>query len=149
MKTKAIVPIFIALIFIGSIFVVFARGGGGVTGSTQLTVQYSGFYGPKQKDIQLYGNISAFDLLNEYVNFKAVAGKATCITYPPKEEYTSQTQIIDICNNNKTEWVFYVNGVSITENAEQYIVTKNDKITFSYEVIKKSAVNESSINETI
>jgi hypothetical protein len=144
---KSVIPLFLALIFVGSIFVVFTGKGGQTTGTAQITVDYSILYGTKQKDVQLWGNATAFDLLNGYANFRAESGQVRCITYPPKAELKSISN--ELCGNNKTSWKFYVNDVVSTENAEHYVVQNGDKIKFSYQEIKKTAVNESTINETI
>lgn len=140
LTVKSIIPLFLALIFVGSIFVVFTRGGGKAIGTSEIIVDYSVLYGTKQKTMQLWGNTTAFDLLNEYANFRAESGQVTCITYPPKAELKSTSS--ELCENNRTEWKFYVNGAVSTEDPEHYIIQNNDKIRFSYQEIKKSAINE-------
>ena len=129
LTVKAIVPLFIALIFVGSIFVVFTQSSGGAKGNAELTINFGLPNMIEQQKITLPGNITALEMLSTYASYVEVdAGNIKCIA--------------SYCNTNRSAWKFYSNDAVPEEDAEHYIVKDGDKIMFRYEETKKTSINE-------
>jgi hypothetical protein len=129
LKAKAIVPLFIALIFIGSIFVVFTQGGSGKPGNAELTINFGQPNMVDQQKMNIAGNMTALELLSSYANYVSVdAGNVKCIG--------------SYCNTNRSAWKFYANDAVPIENTEHYVVKDKDQILFRYEEIKRISINE-------
>lgn len=123
---KKIVPIFLALVFLGSIFVVFTRSGGGSPGTIEMTINFGMPNMVETKNFDIAGNMTTLEILSSYATrVELTAGNIKCIG--------------DYCNTNRTAWKFYVNDNVPSESAEKYIAKDKDRILFRYEEVKKSA----------
>jgi hypothetical protein len=142
-KLKMIIPVFIMVIFISSIFVVFSSGGV-TTHTARLIVDFgqpSMFY---DQEVALASNTSASRLLSAHAQSVELSNKqVTCI--------------IDYCNTNATKWYFHTvkndpifgqQEVNSGIAPDDYIVQESDIIIFRYMDAQNSAAN-SVINNTV
>ncbi|MDD5182275.1 MAG: DUF4430 domain-containing protein [Candidatus Nanoarchaeia archaeon] len=128
LKMKSIVPLFLALVFFVSIFGVFTQSGS-TKGKAQIVISFGLPDMTEQKEFSIAGNVTALELLSSYASYvEADHGDVRCIA--------------DYCSTNRSEWKFYVNNNIPEESAEKYVVKDGDLMTFRYEEIKKTTVNE-------
>lgn len=131
---KLILPLFIALIFISSIFVVFSSGGIKMN-KARLIVDFGQPGMLFDKEIALASNTTAVRLLS---------ANAQRIELKDKQIYC----IVDYCNTNVTKWYFYTvkdTGLGPQETypgvpPDDYIVQNNDIILFRYQMAKNTTV---------
>lgn len=135
---KTMIPVFLALIFLGSIFAVFSHSSGSSKlGNAELIVNFGLPTMIEGKEITVTQNLSALRFLSSYaVHVEVDSGDVKCIS--------------NYCNTDTSAWIFYVNNVLSDENAENYIVKRGDQILFRYEQLPEPEVvlGASSINET-
>jgi len=131
-KLKMIVPLFIAVIFISSIFVVFSSGGLQAH-KARLIVDFGQPGLLFDREVALGANTTAIQLLSNY---------AQSIELKDTQIYC----IIDYCNTNLTKWYFStVNEMGMEADPgispDSYIVKDKDVILFRYEVIRNQTTN--------
>jgi len=142
-KMKMIVPLFIAVIFISSIFVVFGSGHGGSAKATLiLDFGQPDMYYTSKQDIS--DNTTALNLLSSYApQIKIESGAVKCI--------------MDYCNTATGNWRFYnvyetELGPQLTKpdiEPEYYYLTPDETILFRYEFnITQETTNATVENQT-
>ena len=126
---KTIVPIFLALIFLGSVLAVFTYGGKAETGKAEIIVDFGQPNMVYKSVIDIAENTSAMRFLSSYATkIELENGQVDCIA--------------DYCNTNSSKWNFYVvesggyGEKTPAENPEEYIVQFGDSIRFRYEWAK-------------
>lgn len=126
-NAKTLVPIFIAVIFVSSIFVVFERGGS-ASDQARLVVDFGQPGLSFDRTVGVGNDTTALRMLSANANdVKLENGKIKCIT--------------DYCNTEKGIWKFYkvvpnplgYDTATPEQTAESYIVQKGDIIMFRYE----------------
>lgn len=124
---KKIVPIFIALLFIGSILVVFTTGNR-ESNEARLVVDFGQPGLSFDQQIRVIENSSALRMLSSQVSQVEIEnGKIKCI--------------MDYCNTERGEWKVYkvintpigFQEEELNQSVEDYIVKKGEIILFRYE----------------
>jgi hypothetical protein len=126
-NAKTIVPIFIAVIFLSSIFVVFERGGS-TSATARLVVDFGQPNMSYDNTVTIGNDTTALRLLSAHANAVTLEnGSIKCI--------------MDYCKTEKGGWKFYkvepnplgFSTIVPPQTAESYIVQKGDIILFRYE----------------
>jgi hypothetical protein len=126
-NAKTLVPIFIAVIFISSIFVVFERSPGN-SASARLVVDFGQPNMSYDNTVMIGNDTTALRLLSAHANEVILEnGSIKCI--------------MDYCNTEKGIWKFYkiepnplgFDTIVPEQTAESYTVQKGDIILFRYE----------------
>jgi hypothetical protein len=126
-NAKTIVPIFIAVIFVSSIFVVFG-GGSSNSANARLVIDFG--------QPNMYYD-STVMIGNDTTALRMLSANANEVTL----ENGSIKCVMDYCNTEKGNWKFYkveptpigFNTIVPEQTAEGYIVQKDDVILFRYE----------------
>ena len=121
---KKLVPIFLALVFLGSVLAVFTTGGTKETNEAEIVVDFGTPNQYYRSELKLVENSTALRLLSSYATRVQVdSGNVKCIA--------------DYCNTKNSQWNFYVleNGAEVLseESVENYIVKDGELIIFRYE----------------
>lgn len=121
---KKLIPIFIALVFLGSVLAVFGQSSR-ASSTAEITVDLGAYASqPYTSELPINENETALQLLSTYTgNLELDNGYLACVS-----EY---------CNTNNTQWKVYTleNGleVPINQTLENYQVSPEEHLVFRYE----------------